>query len=269
MNDAKLFLDAGKLNEAVEAALNLVKTNPTNATARTFLFELSCFSGDWKRAAKQLEVIGHQDANAMIGSLIFQQNFKAEEDRMKLFSDGLRPESILRFPKYVEELLAAVSLVREEKFGEARLALDAVDEDRPAFPCTIDGVHYDDLRDHNDLTMCIFEVLIKDTYTWLPFEHVRSIKFLERKSLRDAFWAQAEVETINGTMGEMFFPTLYVNSWKNADDQIRLGRAVDWQDAGGDIYVGQGARLYAFGGNSRSLLDISTIEFDPLGDDEE
>ena len=50
MNDAKLLFDAGKLNEAVESALNLVKTNPTNQTARTFLFELSCFSGDWKRA---------------------------------------------------------------------------------------------------------------------------------------------------------------------------------------------------------------------------
>jgi protein involved in temperature-dependent protein secretion len=67
MNDAKLQLDAGNLTGAVEAALKLVKTNPTNEAARTFLFELSCFSGEWERAEKQLEVIGHQDAKAMIG----------------------------------------------------------------------------------------------------------------------------------------------------------------------------------------------------------
>ena len=38
MNDAKLLLDEGNLTGAVEAALRLVKTNPTNTTARIFLF---------------------------------------------------------------------------------------------------------------------------------------------------------------------------------------------------------------------------------------
>ena len=78
MNDAKLKLDAGDLSGAVEAALRLVKTNPTDATARTFLFELFCFAGDWDRAEKQLDVIGHQDTDAMVGSLIYRSNFKAE-----------------------------------------------------------------------------------------------------------------------------------------------------------------------------------------------
>ena len=82
MNDAKSQLDAGYLTAAVGSALNLVKANPTNETARTFLFELSCFSGDWDRAEKQLDVIGHQDTNAMVGSLIYRQNFKAERDRI-------------------------------------------------------------------------------------------------------------------------------------------------------------------------------------------
>jgi type VI secretion system protein ImpE len=75
MNDANLLLDKGDLTGAVEAALRLVKTNPTNATARTFLFELCCFSGEWERAEKQLDFIGHQDANSMIGSMIYRQNF--------------------------------------------------------------------------------------------------------------------------------------------------------------------------------------------------
>jgi protein involved in temperature-dependent protein secretion len=42
MNDAKLALDKGDLTGAVEAALRLVKTNPTDTAARIFLFELSC-----------------------------------------------------------------------------------------------------------------------------------------------------------------------------------------------------------------------------------
>lgn len=262
MNNAKLQLDAGNLKEAVSAALELVKSNPTNATARTFLFELSLFAGDWERAEKQLEVIGHQDVNASIGSLIFKQNLKAEKDRMAVYAEGKQPEIMMQVPKYVEDLITAVNNVREGNMGEARLLLDNVEEDRPAFPCKINGTGYADFRDHNDLTMCVFEVILKDTYVWLPFEQVKSIKFLERKSLRDAYWAQVEVEMVNGTAGEMFLPTLYVNTWKNGDDQIRLGRTVDWADAGSDIYVGQGSRLYSADGKAISIHDIELLEFE-------
>lgn len=261
MNDAILQLDAGNLTGAAQSALNLVKTNPTNVTARTFLFELSCFSGEWERAEKQLDVIGHQDANAMIGSLIYRQNLKAERDRMHLFSHGTRPESAMRFPEYVEDLLKANELVREGKTGEARLMLDSVEENRPAFPCTVNGENFSDFRDYNELTMCVFEVIIKDSYVWLPFEQVVKIEFLERKSLRDIYWPQAKVEMTNGTNGEMFFPSLYVNTWKSDDDKLRLGRSVDWRDLGDEIYAGEGARLFWMDGKDRSLLDIQTIEF--------
>ena len=124
MNDANLLLDKGDLTGAVEGALRLVKTNPTNATARTFLFELCCFSGEWERAEKQLDFIGHQDANAMIGSMIYRQNFKAERDRINFFENGTRPESMMKFPDYVEDLFKANELFRDGKTAEARAALD-------------------------------------------------------------------------------------------------------------------------------------------------
>jgi len=261
MNDAKLQLDAGNLTAAVESALRLVKTNPTNTSARTFLFELSTFSGDWERAEKQLDVIGHQEMNAMVGSLIFRQNFKAERDRMNLYSHGSRPESVMPLPGYVEELLKATDLVRNGSIAEARQILDQVEEDRPAFPVKVNGEDFSDFRDYNDLTMCVFEMIVKDTYVWLPFEQVQKIEFMERKSLRDVFWPQAEVETINGTSGEMFFPALYVNSWKHEDDQVRLGRSVDWRDLGNELFIGEGAKLFWMSGKDKSLLDIKTIEF--------
>jgi type VI secretion system protein ImpE len=260
--DAKSQLDAGDLTSAVTSALNLVKANPTNETARTFLFELSCFSGDWERAEKQLDVIGHQDANAMVGSLIYRQNFKAERDRMRLFSMGMRPETAMPLPDYVEDLLKANTLVRDGKTAEARALFDQIEEKRPAFPCTVNGEHFSDFRDYNDATMCVFEIIVKDSYVWLPMEQVRSIKFLERKSLRDVFWLQAEVEMTNGTSGEMFLPSLYVNSWKHDDDSIRLGRSVDWRDAGDEIFVGEGTKLFWMDGQGKTILDLQTIGFD-------
>jgi type VI secretion system protein ImpE len=261
MNDAKLELDKGNLTGAVEHALNLVKTNPTNTAARTFLFELSCFSGDWERAEKQLEVIGHQDMNAMIGSKIFQQNLKAERDRLKYFSDGVKPETLTGSPAHMPDLLQANNRLREGDIADARRLCDAVDDARPAYKCTVNGEGFSDFRDYNDLTMCVFEVIFKDAYIWVPFEFIEKVSFQKPKSLRDLFWIQAEVELTNGTNGEMFFPALYAGSWKSENDQVRLGRMTDWRDLGNELFVGEGMKLFWMDGKDRSILDMETIEF--------
>jgi type VI secretion system protein ImpE len=262
MNEAKQQLDAGNLKAAMESALNLVKANPTDRAARTFLFELSCFSGDWERAERQLEVVGHQDTNAMIGSMIYRQNFKAERDRANLFANGLKPEFLLTPPAYVEDLLQANNRLREGNAGEARQILDDVEENRPAFACRVNDEQFTDFRDYNDATMCVLEAFLKDQYVWLPLEQIQKVKFLKPKSLRDLFWIQAEVELINGTNGEMFVPALYSDSWKSPDDRVRLGRMTDWRDAGEELFVGEGTKLFWMDGKEKSILDVRTIEFE-------
>ncbi len=261
MNEAKQHLDNGDLKSAIEAALALVKAKPTDIPARTFLFELSCFSGDWERAEKQLEVVGHQDVNAMIGSKIFQQNFKAERDRLKYFSDGLKPETLTGSPPYFSDLLEANNRVREGNIKEARELLDKVEEERPAFACKVNGEPFSDIRDYNDLTAPVFEVLFKDAYIWLPMENVEKIKFFKPKSLRDLFWMQAEVTLTNGTTGEMFFPALYAGSWKSDNHQVRLGRMTDWRELGEALYVGEGLKVFWMDGKDRPILELESIEF--------
>jgi len=261
MDEAKTQLDAGNLDGAMEAALSVVKSNPTDARARTFLFELACFAGNWERAEKQLDVIGHQDVGAMIGSQIFKQNFYAERNRIRLFSDGLKPEFMMPPPKYVEDLLAANNRIREGNAAEARKMLDEIEEERPAFACKINGEEAEDFRDYNDSTSCIFEAIVKDAYTWLPIEQVQRVEFFAPKTLRDLFWIQAKVEMTNGTGGEMFIPALYANSSKSDNDQVRLGRMTDWRDAGEEIFIGEGLRLFWFNGEDRPILELKEIEF--------
>src|SRR5437870_709932 len=237
MNEAKNQLDAGNLTGAIEAAISQVKAKPTDIPARIFLFELSCFSGDWDRAEKQLDVIGTQDANAMIGSMIYRQNFKAERDRARFFSDGLQPGILAPPPPYVEDLIQVNNRSREGSMFEARSLLDKIEEERPAFKAKVNGAEVSDFRDYNDPTMCIFEVIFKDQYVWLPMEHVQKIEFFKPKSLRDLYWIQAQVELVEGTNGEMFIPSLYSGSWKSDNDQVRLGRMTDWRSLGEETYI--------------------------------
>lgn len=261
MDNAKKLLDSGDLTGAIAAVLAFVRDNPTNVQARIFLFELSCFSGDWDRAEKQLDVIGHQDANAMIGSMIYRQNFKAERDRSRFFSDGLQPGILAPPPPYVGDLIQANNRIREGNVSEARQLFDKIEEERPAFPAILNGSEVEDFRDYNDPTLCIFEVIFKDQYVWLPIEQVAKIEFFKPKTLRDLFWIQAQVELVEGTNGEMFFPSLYANSYQSENDSVRLGRMTDWRGLGDELYVGEGLRSFWADGRDRSILDIDTIEF--------
>jgi type VI secretion system protein ImpE len=110
--------------------------------------------------------------------------------------------------------------------------------------------------------MCVFEVFIKDSYAWLPFEQVSSIKFTKPKTLRDLFWVHAEIEMVSGTAGEMFIPALYSGSWKSENDAVRLGRMTDWKDAGEEVFIGEGMRAFWMDGKDKSILDIESIVFD-------
>lgn len=164
-------------------------------------------------------------------------------------------------PKYVDKLLVANNYVRTEDSENAGKVFQEIEEERPAFACTVNGEEVEDFRDYNDLTSCVFEVIIKGSYAWLPFEQVESVKFLERQSLRDLYWRQAEVEMTNGTAGEMFFPSLYAGSHKSDDDGVRLGRMTVWDEAEGGIYIGSGIRIFAVGGEYKALPDLESIEF--------
>ena len=262
MQNAKQMLDGGDLTGSIASVLDHVRSNPTDIPARIFLFELSCFAGDWDRAEKQLDVIGHQDANAMIGSLIYRNNFKAERDRARYFADGLKPGIIAPPPTYVEDLIQANNRIREGNIAEARAMLDRIEEERPAFKATVNGGEISDFRDYNDSTMCIFEVIFKDSYVWLPIEQVQKVEFFKPKSLRDLFWIQAQVELVDGTNGEMFFPSLYSGSSDSENDLVRLGRMTDWRDLGSDLYAGEGLKLFWMDCKDLSILDLESIVFE-------
>ena len=261
MTQAKLKFDEGDLGSAIAAAIEQVKKSPTDLEARTFLFEMSLFSGEWDRADKQLDTLGHQNSTAAIGTLLFRQNIASERARINLFEHSSPPETVSELPEYVKDLLRAADSIRLGETAQARALLDSVEENRPAFRVKVDDVEFEDFRDHNDLTMCVFEAFIKDGYFWIPFEDVSSIEFLEKKSLRDIYWPQVKVELANGSGGEMFLPSLYVNSWKSGDDQIRLGRASDWRDLGDDVFVGEGTKIFWMAGTDKSILDMKKIEF--------
>jgi type VI secretion system protein ImpE len=264
MTTAKELLDAGDLRSAIEVLTRQVRSNPSDVRQRTFLFELLCFAGDFDRAERQLDVIGQQSATAELGVQVYRNNIKAERDRGRLFTHGLHPHFLLEAPAYIDLHFAAINRVREGNMAEARSLLDKAEEDRPALAGKLNGKQFLDFRDYNDIVGPSLELIVQGSYTWLPFEQMRSIEIAAPKQLRDLMWAPAQIETINGAIGEVFIPALYAGSSDQPNDQVKLGRATEWNDLGGDLYAAAGLRLFLVDDADKALFEAKSIEFDAI-----
>lgn len=263
MTEARELLAAGKLLEATEKLLGEVKANPTDASKRTFLFELSCFAGDWDRAERQLDVIGHQSAQAELGVSVYRANMKAEKERARVFSEGVEPHFLSEPPAYVDHYLAAIKHANQGQLAQAQAALEQAEEERPAISGSRDGITFQDFRDYDDFVAGVLELIVKDQYVWLPFEQIKRLEITPPRQLRDLLWASVRIEALDGTVGEVYVPSLYAGTSTHPDDQVRLGRITDWMKLGDDLLRSYGLRLFAVDGDENSLFEAGVLEFSP------
>ncbi len=263
---AKALYDSGNLSAALEEITREVKANPTDMPRRVFLFELLCFAGEWERADRQLDVIGHQGVGTEIGAQVYRNCVRAELDRRRLITDGLQPHFLGEPPAYIDMFLDAFNRLRAGDGAGARETLDRAEEQRPAFAGMFNGKLFQDFRDYDDFFAPVFELIVHDKYTWLPIEHVRSVKIEPPVQLRDLVWMPATIETTDKEM-KAHIPVLYVNSGKHADDMVRLGRMTDWRELGEELYAGVGQRVFAVDGEERTALEIRSLTFDGAEDE--
>lgn len=263
MAQAKQLFEAAKLNEAIEQVTNEVKADPVDTSRRTFLFELLCFAGQWERAEKQLDVIGHQSTEAEMGAMIYRANIKAESERRRLFAEGAQPHFLKEPPAYIDLNITALNQMRQGQLAEARATLDRAEDERPAMSGKLNGQEFQDFRDYDDFVAPVLELIVKDKYVWMPFEHIKSIEIAPPKQLRDLLWASARVEALDGTIGEVYVPALYAGTSEHSDDQARLGRLTDWQKISDDLYRAVGLRMFRVGEEDKTLFEAGSIQFNP------
>ena len=261
--NAKQHYEAGNLREALEAATDEVRGHPTDTAQRGFLAELLCFSGEFERADRQLDTIGQQEPQAMVGVSMYRQLIRAEMARQQFFTEGRLPEFLDKPSPAIQIYLEASIELREGDAPKAAQRLEEVEQQRFHVSGRCDGEPFDDLRDLNDLTAACLEVLTSNgKYYWIPIEKVESIELHPPKRPRDLIWRGARMVVDQGPDGEVFLPTLYPNTHASDDDKLRLGRATDW--IGGDDSPAQGVGLRTFlvGEGDRTILQINQIEFD-------
>jgi type VI secretion system protein ImpE len=261
MNVTKLYL-AGKLDAAIDAAMANVKSKPLDSSARVLLCDLFCFRGDYERADKQLEVLSQQDPSSALGVALYRQLIRGAIARRQFYQEGRLPEFLTEPSPIVRQHLEASISIREGDGARSTELLVAAEEQRAALSGTCGGTPFDDFRDWDDLTSCIFEVITPNgKYYWVPMDQVEQVELRPVKSPRDVLWRAARMVVVGGLDGEVYLPSLYAGSETSDDDELRCGRAADWIGAEGQFSQGVGMRTFMIGEENRPLLELEEVRF--------
>lgn len=232
MNSQELFR-AGRLEQAMEALSAEVRDDPTDAKRRTFLFELLCFAGQYDRAEKQLDVLAQRGNDAAMGTLLYRSALHAERVRQEMFTGGGYPSG---------------------------------PPPRPVSG-TLNGTAFHTLADADPRIGARLEIFAAGQYTWIPLEQIASVRIRPPQRLRDLLWAPAVVRTapeFRGVeLGEVLVPALSPNSWRHADDAVRLGRVTTWEPlpGGGEAPLGQ--KLLLVDDQEFPILELRELDIVP------
>jgi type VI secretion system protein ImpE len=255
--------EAGRLQEAVAAAIDEVRQFPADLGRRWLLTELLFFTGDWEKADRHLDTLGHQDPKAAMGVSLLRQLVRAEQARQQFFTDARVPEFLSEPSPRMRLHLEASIRLREGQAAEAARLLDEAEAARPRVSGTCDGRRFDDFRDIDDLTACFFEVLTSTgKYFWIPVERVETVEFRPFRRPNELLWRRAHMIVRDGPDGEVYLPTLYPGAAAESDDRLRLARLTEWRGGEGAPVRGVGQRMYQAGGEDVAILEVQTLTFD-------
>jgi type VI secretion system protein ImpE len=261
MQAGELFQN-GRLSDAIAAAVQEVKDQPGDLSRRTLLFSLLCFEGDLSRARKQLDVVGNQAA--LTEAPLYEGLLAAEQMRRKVLTEGLRPKFFDEAPSRLEKHLQAICRIQERHFAEAKVLLDAAEEERQELRGSLDGTAFDDFADANDITRSFLEFQQGREYYWVPLEQLAHLQVLlpDPARPRDLYWAPCQIILKGGEVQRGFTPGLYVNSYQGTDVSLKLGHGTHFTDLGGGIYAGVGRKQFVAGDQDPTVLELKDVTFE-------
>jgi type VI secretion system protein ImpE len=277
---AEFSLRDRPLTETLAGLQQQIRTHPSDAKLRTFLFQLLAVLGQWDRSLAQLNVAGELDPLAMAMVQTYREALRCEVLRAGVFSGERTPIVFGEPAPWVALLVEALKHVAEGRPEQARTLRERAFEQAPATPGRLwrhpatpgdplgDGEPIGWVADADSRLGPMMEAIVNGRYWWIPIQHVHRVDFEPPADLRDLVWTPAHFEWTNG--GEMvgFVPTRYPGSEASEDDSIRKAARTDWRDLGGDTWVGLGQRLLATDAGECSLLEVRRIVFDlPEGDE--
>lgn len=234
MKNASDLLKAGKLSEAIQAVIQTVRDHPTDDKARTFLFELLCFAGEYDRAEKHLDALLENKTETLHGSLLYKAALHAQRTRENFYAAG------------------------EYK--------NSSQDNAPVVGATINGKQYASVRDADPRIGARLEVFAGGSFMWIPFRHLERVDIEKPRRLRDLLWLPSKVvnaSTFTEELGDVLLPVITAEATRDESETVKLGRETYFgvDEDGLEIPVGQ--KLLLADEEEIPLLEIRELVFVP------
>lgn len=265
MVDAKDYLKAAKLEEALASLQEAVRSNAADAKLRTFLFQLLCVMGQWQRASTQLRVLADLGPETKMLGSIFQPVIDCEVLRRDVF-EGKRTPIIFGEPQeWMGWAVQANELNGKGKHDAAQELRDKAFEAAPTSSGTLNGQPFEWIADADLRIGPFLEVILEGHYYWVPFCRIKKAHIEAPTDLRDLVWAPAQFLWVNGGEASGHIPSRYAGTELSADGQLRMARKTEWVERGGGLNAGVGQRVLATNEMEHPLLECRDIELTQAG----
>ena len=262
---ARELLRAGDPAQALAALQDQVRSDPSNADKRVFLFQLLSVMGQWGRAATQLEVAAELDAKTLAMAQMYREALKCEALRADVFA-GHKSPLIFGEPEEWLALLIEALLVGSGNGHAAQsdeLRAKAL-ELAPASPGTVNGERFEWIADADSRLGPVCEAIINGRYYWVPFARLSRLDVEAPEDLRDVAWTPAHFEFTNGGDVVGVIPSRYPGSEGSADTGLCLARKTTWQEVRPGVFQGLGQRVLATDAAEYPLFEVRQIVFDAV-----
>ena len=249
----------GRLDEALAALKEAVRSNPADWRQRVFLFQLLGVRGEWEAALGQLNVAADMNADCQLLAQLYRPALSCEALRTEIFNGQRTPLFLGQPSDWVVWLTQVLRLLQEGQVSAATELRDRAFEAAPATSGSVNGEPFEWIADADSRLGPVMEAVIDGKYYWIPFTNIRDIRIEKPQDLRDAVWVKAYFTWANEGRSAGLIPVRYANSEKSPDDAVKLARKTDWTDRGDGLYTGLGQRMFATDTGDYSLLEIRQL----------
>lgn len=254
------YLQQDQLQESLASVQRVIRQHPEEVKYRIYLFQLLSVLGDWKRALKQLEVIGKLEAEALGMVQIYRAAIECELIREAVFTGSQDPVFMGKPEAWQALMLQALKLSLEDQNQSAQDIREQAYEQAPVSAGSLNEETFAWIADADSRLGPMLEAFVEGRYMWIPFTNIVNLKFPEPNDLRDVVWMSAHAKWLGGGESFVLIPTRYPFSYQQTD-QIALSKRTEWEESQANTYTGHGQRVLTTDQNDYSLMEIRDLQF--------
>src|SRR4051794_34535938 len=149
-----------------------VRTRPSDAKLRVFLFQLLCVLGQWERALNQLEVASTLDAGTLAMAQTYRDAVCCEALRARVFDGSTAPMVFGEPEQWLAYLIEAMLLTGRGRADDAGAMRAKAFDEAPESGGTVDDRAFAWIADADMRLGPVLEAVINGRYYWVPFARI-------------------------------------------------------------------------------------------------